>query len=227
MTKARILYAEDDEGCARSLVPVLELSGWEVDVARDGQEAMERWRERRPDVLLLDLEMPRMNGWEVIQQVRERDKETPIVVYSGVVASQGLIEAIEAGATDVIRKGEEPPLLLAKLKAIYERMVAQAPSAHVYLLTERTKYNSESRRLVIGDNELVLKETEGRLLKLLCMKCNLLAEKEFLIAGLWGRGNAGKERQLSKYISRLRQCIKQDEHVTIASNREGYSLLTE
>lgn len=220
--KGVILFAEDDEVCARSTIDLLEGNGWRVEFARDGKTALMNFLEKRPDMLVVDLDLPGMNGWEVIRVVREKDTLIPVVVYSGVSVSKDLIRALDEGATDVIRKGEEPDLFLAKLEMIYRRVLVMHKDPYVYVLSFKTRFNGENYVLTIGDKKIDLNGMKGRLMKLLCMKFGVLAEKEFLIAGLWKHSYFGKDVQLRKYISQLRTCIIEDEDLEIIGNRDGY-----
>ena len=220
--KGLILFAEDDEICARSMEDLLEGDGWRVEIACDGEMALMNFLETRPDMLVVDLDLPKMNGWEVIRAIRKRDNSIPVVVYSGVSVSRDLIRALDEGATDVIRKGEDPDLFLAKLNMIYNRVVVMHKDPHLYVLSCKTRFNGENYVLTIGNKRMDLNGMKGKLMKLLCMKFGALAEKEFLIAGLWKHSCLGKDIQLRKYISQLRGCIIEDEDLEILGNRDGY-----
>ena len=123
-------------------------------------------------------------------------------VFVGEVVEE--VKALEAGASDVVGKGAEPEVLIARLKAAYRRCCAEGEEPHVYRLSARTTYNSASRRLRTDEEETVLKEKEGVLLHTLCARRGEAVLEEALLKGLWGEGILSKKHSLQNLVSGLR-----------------------
>lgn len=222
--KMTILLAEDDRMSAEATRELLESQGWSTEWASDGRKAWTLYQRRKPDLVLLDLDMPKMDGLTLIQQMRETDKRTPIVLYSGKAGTAEEVKALEAGASDVVGKGAEPEVLIARLKAAYRRCCAEGEEPHVYRLSAKTTYNSASRRLRTDEEETVLKEKEGVLLHTLCARRGEAVSEEALLKGLWGEGILSKKHALQNLVSRLRKRLEADEEVQLVKREDGYVL---
>lgn len=224
--KMTILLAEDDRMSAEATRELLEAQGWSTEWASDGRKAWTLYQRRKPDLVLLDLEMPKMDGLTLIRQMRETDKRTPIVLYSGKAGTAEEVKALEAGASDVVGKGAEPEVLIARLKAAYKRCHAEEESAHVYRLSARTTYNSASRRLRIGEEETLLKGKEGSLLHTLCARRGEAVPQETLLKGLWGESVLSKKHALQNIICGLRKKLETDEGIALIFRDGSYIIET-
>ena len=223
-TGSSILLAEDDRTSAEATRELLEARGWEVEWASDGRKAWTLFQRRRPDVVLLDLQMPKMDGIGVIRQIRETDARTPIVLYSGTVGETEEVEALEAGANYVVKKTESPALLVAKVEAVYRHCRAEGREPHVYRLTERVAYNSANRTLNADGERTELTEREGRLVGLLCAHLGGMVAQEELIAGIWGKATLGKKHALEKLVCGVRKKLKETGNVQVVYAENGYAL---
>ena len=220
--KMTILLAEDDRMSAEATRELLESQGWSTEWASDGRKAWTLYQRRKPDLVLLDLDMPKMDGLTLIQQMRETDKRTPIVLYSGKAGTAEEVKALEAGASDVVGKGAEPEVLIARLKAAYRRCCAEGEEPHVYRLSARTTYNSASRRLRTGEEETVLKGKEGTLLHTLCARRGEAVPQEALLKGLWGESVLSKKHALQNIICGLRKKLETDEGIALIFRDGSY-----
>lgn len=225
--KINLLYAEDDRDAAELTTCILEGEGFRVRHAPDGKHAWEAFMKQKPDILMVDLEMPKKNGIELIQLVREIDQSTPVVLFTSYATPGNEVSALEKGANDFIDKTCHPRVLVARLKSIYDRVCSHPSQPHVYVLSSRTMYNSVTRELKIDGNTIVLKPLDGQLLALLCAKCNQVAWQSYLISGLWGGASKSKESEVKKYISHLRASLSADPAIEIKSAGKGsYCLYT-
>ena len=116
MDKITVLYAEDDSMTVMEVQEKLEQEGFEVVVARDGNEALEKYAECHPQVIILDVEMPGRNGLEVLQLIRLNDNRTPIIIYSCFVEEEKQINGLKWGANVYLLKNYTPSLLVAQVK---------------------------------------------------------------------------------------------------------------
>lgn len=223
--KVDVLYAEDDDKMASVVKKLLEDNEFHVRIACDGRRAWDIFQRSIPDLLLLDLEMPRKDGLEIVKLVRGVNERVPIVFYSSYMNVEKELEAIKLGADDCIRKGCPIELLLEKLRSIYRRVVRDEGSPQIYFLSETTKFNAVTGLLVMNGKNLVLKSMDSRLLHLLCVKMHEIASNDYLIRGLWGMGYTEKGNALRKGITRLRSILEADASLMIGNSfGEGYFL---
>ena len=222
--KISILFAEDDALCAEATKALLAMKGWKVEWVNDGKKAWILYQRQKPDLLLLDLDMPKKDGLTLIREVRAEDDATPIVLYSGTVSNETEIEALDAGASDVVRKDGDPKVLLARLHAAYKRCQTEGGKPHVYPLSRETTYNSTRQVLKHNETELKLSRQENTLLKLLCAKRGEAVAPEYLINGIWGKQLIGKKHALQKLVSSVRRKMEGDVEVDICWTENGYLL---
>ena len=223
-TRISILLAEDDRMSAEATRELLEAKGWEVEWVNDGRKALTLFQRRKPDLVLLDLQMPKVDGIGVIRQMRAADGQTPIVLYSGTVSETEEVEALEAGANYVVKKTESAELLVAKVEAVYRHCHTEGQEPHVYRLSERTTYNSVNRTLNASGECTKLTEMEGRLMGLLCAHLGGTVAQKELIAGIWGQAILKKEHALEKLVSGIRKKLDDGADVGIFYQEGGYLL---
>ena len=166
--KISILYAEDDEFGAKLTKTILEKENFEVEIVSDGSEAWKAYKERKPDILLLDLDMPGKDGLEITRLVREHDQQTPILVYTTHGEPAKEVAVLDAGADEFINKERPPEVLIAYMKRVREKIKKCMNIPHLYRLSDHTTYNSITRELIIDGITTQLKTIDGRFLQLLC-----------------------------------------------------------
>lgn len=225
--KINILYAEDNKSSALILKKLLEKDDFLVHVVNDGTEAWALLQAQRPDILLLDINMPGKDGLEILKLFRQDNRQTPVVIFSGYLHQKRELQAIELGADDCIRKRCSIPLLIAKLKNVYERVTQGERNPQVYELSPTTKYNAEACTLTINGVSTLLKSREAKLTRLLCVKFQELATYDYLIEGMWGSAKDSKQGALRKYIFELKQKLSADPSLTITASRDTGYILTQ
>lgn len=224
--KISILYAEDDEFGAKLTKTILEKENFEVEIVSDGSEAWKAYKERKPDILLLDLDMPGKDGLEITRLVREHDQQTPILVYTTHGEPAKEVAVLDAGADEFINKERPPEVLIAYMKRVREKIKKYMNIPHLYRLSDHTTYNSITRELIIDGITTQLKTIDGRFLQLLCAKNHEVSSKSYLIHGMWGKADINKESELKKYASRVRTNLKTDPTLKIEFRDEGYILMS-
>ena len=224
--KISILYAEDDEFGAKLTKTILEKENFEVEIVSDGSEAWKAYKERKPDILLLDLDMPGKDGLEITRLVREHDQQTPILVYTTHGEPAKEVAVLDAGADEFINKERPPEVLIAYMKRVREKIKKYMNIPHLYRLSDHTTYNSITRELIIDGITTQLKTIDGRFLQLLCAKNHEVSGKSYLIHGIWGKADINKESELKKYASRVRTNLKTDPTLEIEFRDEGYILMS-
>lgn len=226
VNKINILYAEDDPNCASLTKNILERKDFLVEIVPNGDIVWQTYQRNKPDILMLDLEMPGKSGIDMIRLVRAKDHLPPIILYSSHAEPKNEISALDLGANDFINKSCHPEVLVSRLKNIYERICQKINNPHIYKLSTRTIYNSVARTLTIDNQSIVIKSNDARFLQLLCAKNNELAEKEYLLERMWGKASYNKGSELKKYASHVRDYLKLDESLEIVCHQGGYSLIT-
>lgn len=224
--KISILYAEDDEFGAKLTKTILEKENFEVEIVSDGSEAWKAYKERKPDILLLDLDMPGKDGLEITRLVREHDQQTPILVYTTHGEPAKEVAVLDAGADEFINKERPPEVLIAYMKRVREKIKKYMNIPHLYRLSDHTTYNSITRELIIDGITTQLKTIDGRFLQLLCAKNHEVSSKSYLIHGIWGKADINKESELKKYASRVRTNLKTDPTLKIEFRDDGYILMS-
>lgn len=223
-TTIRILYAEDDADGAKLTKMILEKENFDVEIALNGAKAWDAYKKQKPDILLVDLDMPKIDGLELTRMIRENDRQTHIIVYTSHGEPSKEIAVLDAGADEFIPKGS-PERLIAHMKRVRDRIKGCMNIPHLYQLSKHTTYNSITREVTIDGITKRLPKNEGRFLQLLCAKNHEIADKSYLIIGTWGKADKNKEPEVKKYISRLRGYLKADPSLQIDHEGDGYILI--
>ena len=223
-TTIRILYDEDDADGAKLTKMILEKENFDVEIALNGAKAWDAYKKQKPDILLVDLDMPKIDGLELTRMIRENDRQTHIIVYTSHGDPSKEIAVLDAGADEFIPKGS-PEVLIAHMKRLRDRIKGCMNIPHLYQLSKHTTYNSITREVTIDGITKRLPKNEGRFLQLLCAKNHEIADKSYLIIGTWGKADKNKEPEVKKYISRLRGYLKADPSLQIDHEGDGYILI--
>lgn len=200
---ARILIVEDDPPTRRSLVRDLAARGHRVEAVADGRAALERWAARRPDVILLDLGLPDMDGTGVVRQVR-REAATPIVVLSARQDERVKIEALELGADDYVTKPFSVGELNARLRAVLRRSLP-AESADGVLRHGSLTFDAVRHDVRVADRRVDLTPREFEILRVLLANAGRLVTRGRLLRAVWGEAYQGEDHYIHVYVSQLRR----------------------
>ena len=205
---ARVLVVDDEKLIVKGIRFSLEQDGYEVDCAYDGDEAIERAKEREYDVVLLDVMLPGHDGFEVCQTIREFS-EMPIIMLTAKGDDMDKILGLEYGADDYITKPFNILEVKARIKAIFRRIGRKDASKDEKLLVHMyMKIDCESRRVFIADREVNLTAKEFDLLELLAKNPNKVYSRENLLNMVWGYEYPGDARTVDVHIRRLREKIE-------------------
>ena len=212
-----LLYGEDDSNWANFTRDLLEDYGFHVMLACDGDDVWEKYLVCKPDILLLDLEMPGMDVLKLIEKIKQFKDNVPIAIYSVHVDSEKSVSVVRLGVDAYFDKGCNTTLFVEQLKSIILRNQQRQLESHVFALSSCSVYNHLSATLTIQGEEICLKKLDSLLLRFLAIRINQWVDREYLIRGMWG-DDMGKE--LKKYVTHLRKLLLADENVII-ENRSG------
>jgi two-component system KDP operon response regulator KdpE len=206
----RVLVVEDDPQLVRALVINMQVRRYGVDAAPDGATALRLAAMRRPDVVILDLGLPDMDGVDVIKALRGWSR-VPVLVLSARRASEEKVAALDAGADDYITKPFSMDELMARLRAAVRR-VEETPLAPETMLvvTEEFTVDLLAKKVVRGRHDVRLTPTEWHLLEILITNPGRLVTQKYLLQEVWGVSRSTKSSYLRVYMAQLRRKLEAD-----------------
>ncbi|HEY90219.1 MAG TPA: response regulator transcription factor [Dehalococcoidia bacterium] len=210
MHKSRILIVDDDIGVVKSVRANLQAREWDTLVAMDGEEALDVIGREQPDLVILDITMPRMDGFEVCRQVREWSR-VPIIMLSARRDVEEKVKCLNIGADDYVTKPFGVNELTARVKAVLRRTKESGiePTASSFTSGDFS-INFVERRVTIQDEEIKLTPTEYNLLQELVLGANRVFSHSTLLGRVWGPEYASEREYLHVFVGRLRKEIEPD-----------------
>lgn len=209
-----ILLVEDEESFVEALTIGLKVEGFKVEVARDGLEALARFDEVRPDLVLLDVMLPRMSGLDVCRQLRKKS-QVPIIMVTAKGAEIDTVVGLEVGADDYITKPYRLRELVARMNAVLRRLPSEliddsdTASAAAITVGDVT-IDPEQHQVMVHDSAVPMPLKEFELLFVLMVNAGRVMPREVLIDRVWGSDYVGDTKTLDVHIKRLRSKIEDD-----------------
>lgn len=203
-TGARVLVVEDDDETRAVLVRDLCARGFQPIEAADGRTAIERWEASRPDVVLLDLGLPDVEGIRLIRRMR-REAQTPIVILSGRYEEQQKVDALDAGADDYVTKPFGVEELNARLRVALRRASGPAADAEGRLSVGPLVLDPAQHEVRLGDEPVELTPREFEILRVLLANAGRLVTKAKLLRSVWGEAYQGEDNYVYVHVSQLRR----------------------
>lgn len=210
--KSRVLLVDDEKAITDNLAPFLERSGFEVAVAADGEEALRQTASFGPDLIVLDVLMPRLDGREVLRRLRQSGNWTPIILLTQVGESTERAMALEEGADDYLNKPFDPHELVARLRAVLRRARRGQPSlaSAQRLACGELTLDRQARRAYVGTEELRLTPKAIALLEYLMTHPDELLSRDRLLDSVWGWDYPTGTRTVDTRIAELRRALTED-----------------
>ncbi len=197
----------------------MEEKGWEVIEAEDGIKAFERYEDYKPSLVILDVDMPGRTGLEVLQLIRTRDQDTPVIIYSSLTSEKDLLAGLRCGAKVYLVKNYSVAILIAQA----ESLLSDKQEAETISLAKNVTYNLISSVLIVGEQAIKLTMLENKIFTLLCKNPNKLIKRELLLKAGWDSDEARFELQLNKVIRRLRFVLSPVASIEIVTDKgNGY-----
>ncbi len=203
--KERILVIDDDEAITTALRRALAFEGYNVDVALDGEEGLRRARDAAPDLVVLDLLMPGIDGFEVCRRLRSAD-DTPILMLTARDEVADRVRGLDAGADDYLVKPFAPDELLARIRALLRRREPRQEAAVVRFVD--LTVDTGTRQVFRGDRELSLSAKEFDLLSYFARHPRQVLTREQLLDAVWGYQFEGESNVVDVYVGYLRQKLE-------------------
>ena len=229
MGSKKILLVEDDPNFGTVLKDYLALNDYNVTHAKDGIEGLIMFKNNDFDLCILDVMMPRKDGFSLAQDIRSSNKEIPIIFLTAKTLKEDVLRGYQVGADDYLNKPFDSEVLLFKIKAILQRKESDTSAEDEQFEFEIGSFffNSKLRHLSVGENEpQKLSPKESKLLKMLALHKNDLMPRELALTKIWRDDNYFTSRSMDVYIAKLRKYLKLDESVEILNiHGEGFRLV--
>ena len=212
MSEATVLVVEDEPSFVDALTIGLKREGFRVEVAVDGVEALDRFDEVRPDLVLLDVMLPRISGIDVCRQLRKKT-QIPIIMVTAKSAEIDTVVGLEVGADDYVTKPYRVRELVARMRAVLRRSERNGSDATItpgLIEVGPVRLDPDEHRVEIDGNELNLPLKEFELLHLLLANAGRVLPRETLIDRVWGSDYVGDTKTLDVHIKRLRSKVEED-----------------
>jgi len=218
MNKFKILLLEDDVLFAQSLEDFLQESGFLVDICTNGESALEKSYENSYDCMLLDINVPKLNGFEVLQNIRDQNNNTPAIFLTSFSDKESVLKGFDKGADDYLKKPIDLDELYSRINALLKRTHNFANTIQV----GKHLYNPMQKTLTHEEKELILPKKLSFLLEILIEHKNSLVTKEMIAKKLWEWNEEPSEGSLRVYINELKKIIGKE--MIINQKGFGYKL---
>lgn len=201
----KILIVEDDDNIRELLRLYLEREGYEILEAENGAVGMTRWKADQPDLILLDMMMPVMDGWQVCREIRESGSTTPIIMITAKGETMDKVTGLEMGADDYIVKPLEMQEVVARVRALFRRL---APDEAGKLSFDNLLIDKQAYDLVIAGKRVDAPPKEIELLYFLAQSPNHVFTRAQLLDDVWGFDYFGDTRTVDVHVKRLREKLE-------------------
>jgi DNA-binding response OmpR family regulator len=210
-----LLLAEDDENLGQLLHTFLKSKGFDVELARNGKIAFEKFTASSFDFCIFDVMMPVMDGFTLAKEIREIDRKVPILFLTAKAMKEDKLEGFAIGADDYLAKPFSMEELLARISAILRRVEVKSTEATAHLKVGKIDYEPELRLLHLHDGTKKLTTKENQLLELLVKNENEILDRQATLRAIWGDDNYFNGRSMDVYIAKLRKLLKEDPAIEI------------
>lgn len=210
-SRSHVLVVDDDKSVRESLVRALELEGYIVRSASDGAKALDAIKDEQPDVIVLDVMMPSVDGLTVCRVLRAEKNKVPILMLTARTETSDRVQGLDAGADDYLPKPFALEELLARLRALLRRTRDDDDQRSVEMLVLDTlRIDPAARRVWRGDHEVDLSKTEFELLELLVRNAGIVLEHSTIYDRIWGYDFGPDSKNLAVYIGYIRRKVDLD-----------------
>ena len=229
MSNKKILLVEDDPNFGIVLKDYLTLSKFDVTHAKDGLEGLIEFKNNDFDICILDVMMPRKDGFSLAEDIRKTNKEIPIIFLTAKSMKEDILKGYKVGADDYLNKPFDSEVLLYKINAILQRKSSATDAIEEQFEFQIGRFflNSKLRQLSFDKKEPIkLSPKENKLLKMLAIYKNDLRPGELALFKIWREDNYFTARSMDVYIAKLRKYLKEDSEVEIINiHGEGFRLI--
>lgn len=233
MANNRILLVEDDQNFGDVLRSYLEMHEYDVTLATDGLQGIESFKKGEFDLCILDVMMPKKDGFTLAREIRERDTETPIIFLTAKTMKDDVLQGFKIGADDYISKPFNSEELLYRIQAILKRSQQKADPKEEIKEFNIGKFHFNYPLRVLSfdlggseESKEKLSPKEAQLLRMFAMHMNDILPRSEALTKIWGEDNYFTARSMDVFVTKLRKYLKQDENIEIVNiHGNGFQLL--
>ena len=223
----KILLCEDDENLGMLLREYLQAKGYEAVLCPDGEAGYREFQKTKFDICVLDVMMPKKDGFSLAQDIRQQNAELPIIFLTAKTLKEDILEGFKIGADDYITKPFSMEELVMRIEAILRRVKGKKTRENTIYHIGRFTFDTQKQLLSIGDKQTKLTTKENELLALLCAHANEILQRAYALKTIWIDDNYFNARSMDVYITKLRKHLKDDDQIEIINiHGRGYKLIT-
>jgi DNA-binding response OmpR family regulator len=220
----KVLIAEDDRDFGDILTQYVTISGFEVTLTRDGKEAWEKFNDDKPDICVLDVMMPEMDGFTLAEKIKQTHGDMPIIFLTAKSLKEDIVKGLKLGADDYITKPFDPEVLILRINNILKRVYS---SINDEFHVSATVLRFNTLELLCGKTKEKLTLKEAQLLRYFIINKNKILAREDILTEIWGEDDYFLGRSMDVFISRLRKYVSEDKHIDIRTVRGTGFILEE
>jgi DNA-binding response OmpR family regulator len=220
----KVLVAEDDRDFGNILTQYISISGFDVTLGRDGKEAWELFNQDKPDICVLDVMMPEMDGFTLAEKIKEIQPSMPVIFLTAKSLKEDIVHGLKIGADDYITKPFDPEVLILRINNILKRAYS---SANDEFKVSDTILKFNTLELICGKTKEKLTLKEAQLLKYFIVNKNKILAREDILTEIWGEDDYFLGRSMDVFISRLRKYVSDDTNIDIRTVRGTGFILEE
>lgn len=213
--KTTILLVEDDLNLGLLIMDLLEDEGYQVKLCKDGESALNSFQKDTYSLCLLDVMLPKIDGFTIANEIRENDKKIPIIFITAMSLKEDKLKAYSIGADDFIVKPFDEEELIWKIKAILKRMPETQNEVVEPIHIGKFTFDFENQNLILANKSKRITVKESELLLYLVRKQNKILKREEILTDVWGENDYFLGRSLDVFITKLRKYLKDDPSIKI------------
>ena len=222
----KILLCEDDENLGMLLREYLQAKGYSPVLCPDGEQGFKEFTKNKYDIAVLDVMMPKKDGFTLAQDIRQANADLPIIFLTAKTLKEDILEGFKIGADDYITKPFSMEELVFRVEAILRRVRGKKTKESTLYHIGKFVFDTQKQLLTIGDQQTKLTTKENELLALLCSHANEILQRDFALKTIWIDDNYFNARSMDVYITKLRKHLKDDDQIEIINiHGKGYKLI--
>ena len=227
MDKQKLLIVEDDENLGQILKEYLEIKGYETDLRRDGEAGLAAFKQNTYDCCLLDIMMPKKDGFSLGRDIRAIDRNIPFIFLTAKSLQEDKLKGLKIGADDYITKPFSMEELILRLQAILKR-TEKGEEKQTHFKINSLQFDHKHQKLTRNGTTTQLTSKEADLLLLLCQNMNQVMNRSAALNIIWGDDSYFNARSMDVYITKLRKHLQADEKVNIITvHGQGFRLVVD
>ena len=224
--QAKVLLAEDEAALGMIVKESLESRGFEVKLCEDGELAKAAYKTYQPDILVLDVMMPKLDGFSLVKVIRKQDQFIPIIFLTAKSRTEDVVEGFGYGANDYLKKPFSMEELIVRIKALLNRQTASKPNESSTLGDFTFDFQKQTLTHTPSNETEQLTHREAALLHALLQNFNELTDRKDILESLWGNDDFFNARSMDVFITKLRKKLSRDPNLQILNVRGyGYKLV--